>query len=48
MAEALPFAAKGEVKADIEVQPLSAINNIFKPLQPGDVSSRVVLEFETA
>lgn len=28
MAEALAFAAKGKVKADIETQPLSAINQI--------------------
>ena len=45
MAEALAFAADGKVKADIELQPLSAINNVFQRLGHGDVPSRVVLEF---
>lgn len=45
MAEALAFAADGKVKADIELQPLSAINQIFDRLAHGDVASRVVLEF---
>jgi hypothetical protein len=44
MAEALGFAADGKVKADIELQPLSAINNVFERLAHGDVPSRVVLE----
>jgi propanol-preferring alcohol dehydrogenase len=47
MAEALAFAADGNVKADIERQPLSSINGIFDRLQHGDVASRVVLEFAT-
>ena len=45
MAEALAFAAEGKVKADIEVQPLSAINEILERLESGKVASRVVLEF---
>ena len=45
MAEALGFAAEGKVKADIELQPLSAINNVFERLAHGDVPSRVVLDF---
>ena len=45
MAEALAFAADGKVKADIELQPLSAINRVFDRLEHGDVASRVVLEF---
>ena len=45
MAEALAFAADGKVKADIELQPLSAINAVFKPLAKGEVPSRVVLDF---
>jgi len=45
MAEALSFAAEGKVKADIELQPLSAVNKIFKRLEHGDVPSRVVLDF---
>jgi propanol-preferring alcohol dehydrogenase len=47
MAEALAFAAEGKVKADIELQPLSAINQIFERLEHGDVPSRVVLDFAT-
>jgi len=45
MAEALAFAVAGKVKADIELQPLSAINQVFERLQHGDVPSRVVLDF---
>lgn len=45
MAEALAFAAAGKVRADFELQPLSAINNVFERLQRGDVPSRVVLDF---
>jgi len=45
MAEALAFAAEGKVKADSELQPLSAINNVFERLAHGDVPSRVVLDF---
>jgi alcohol dehydrogenase, propanol-preferring len=45
MAEALAFAAEGKVKADIELQPLSAINDIFDRLEHGKVAGRVVLDF---
>lgn len=45
MAEALAFAADGKVKADFELQPLSAINDVFKRLAHGEVPSRVVLDF---
>lgn len=45
MAEALAFAAAGKVRADFELQPLSAINTVFDRLQRGDVPSRVVLDF---
>ena len=38
-------AAEGKVKADIELQPLSAINAVFKRLEAGDVPARVVLQF---
>ncbi len=48
MAECLAFAADGKVKADIELQPLSAINTIFERLEHGDVPSRVVLDFAAA
>ena len=45
MAECLQFAADGKVKADVELQPLSAINAVFERLERGDVPSRVVLDF---
>ena len=48
MAEALAIAAEGKVRADIELQPLSTINNVFERLARGDVSARVVLEFPSA
>jgi propanol-preferring alcohol dehydrogenase len=48
MAESLAFAAEGKVKADIELQPLSAINQIFERLAHGDVPSRVVLDFASS
>ena len=44
MAEALAFGAEGKVKADIELQPLSAINSVFERLAHGEVPSRVVLD----
>ena len=47
MAEALAFAAEGKVKADIELQPLSAINRVFARLAQGEVPSRVVIDFGT-
>jgi len=42
----LSFAAEGKVKADIELQPLSAINKVFTRLEHGDVPARVVLQFQ--
>jgi len=45
MAETLAFAADCKVKADIELQPLSAINDVFPRVAHGDVPSRVVLDF---
>ena len=45
MAETLAFAAEGKVKADIELQPLSAINDVFDRLAHGKVAGRVVLDF---
>jgi propanol-preferring alcohol dehydrogenase len=45
MAEALAFAAEGKVKADIELQPLSAINDVLDRLEHGQVPSRVVIDF---
>jgi propanol-preferring alcohol dehydrogenase len=45
LAEALSFAAEGKVRADIELQPLAAINTVFERLEHGDVPARVVLQF---
>lgn len=45
MAETLAFAAEGKVHADLELQPLSAINDVFDRLQRGAVPSRVVIDF---
>src|ERR1700678_4497889 len=45
MVETLAFAAAGKVKADIELQPLSAINDVFNRLKHGKVAGRVVLDF---
>jgi propanol-preferring alcohol dehydrogenase len=45
MAETLAFAAEGKIKADIELQPLSAINEIFNRLEHGKVAGRIVLDF---
>ena len=44
MAEALAFAADAKVKADIELQPLSSMNDVLNRLERGEVASRVVLE----
>ena len=46
MIEALAFASAGKVRADIELQPLSAINSVLERLENGDVPSRVVLDFK--
>ena len=45
MADALAFANEGKVKADIELQPLSAINQVLERLERGEVAVRVVLDF---
>jgi alcohol dehydrogenase, propanol-preferring len=47
MAECLAFAVAGKVMADIELQPLSMINDVLKRLENGDVPSRVVIDFST-
>ena len=44
----MAFAAHGNVKADIALQPLSAINDILERLRKSDVASRVVLDFDPA
>jgi len=46
MQEALQFAAEGKVKANIEVQPLSNVNDVLNRLHHGKVQARVVLDFK--
>jgi propanol-preferring alcohol dehydrogenase len=46
MAEALDFAVRGKVTADVELQPLSEINHIFSRLEHGDAAARVVIEYK--
>lgn len=41
--EALTFAADGNVKAILEMQPLESINVVFQRLKGGIVTGRVVL-----
>ena len=43
--ESLSFAAEGKTIADIDLQPLSAINTVLDLPSSGNVPSRVVLEF---
>ena len=45
MAETLAFAAQGRVRADVELDPLSAINSIFTRLREGKVAGRAVIDF---
>ena len=46
MSEAPAFAAEGKVTADIELRPLSAMNEVFQRLERGDVPARVILELK--
>ena len=48
MAETLAFAADGKVKAEIELQPLGAINDVLDRLEHGKVAARVVLDIACA
>ncbi|XKI12498.1 alcohol dehydrogenase AdhP [Sporosarcina sp. ANT_H38] len=45
MKEALDFAARGKVKAQIETAPLSEINTILDKMVQGKINGRVVLKF---
>ena len=42
MAECLDFAARGKVKADIELQPLSSINTVFERLEHGEMLAQPI------
>lgn len=44
MVEALAFAAEGKVKANLTLQPIVSINEIFKRLERGEIPSRVVID----
>ena len=48
MKEALAFAAEGNVTANIERQPLEAINDVLDRLKTGKVNGRIVLEIGAA
>jgi propanol-preferring alcohol dehydrogenase len=43
LAEALQFAAAGKVKAQVLIEPLDAVNEIFARMERGDISGRVVI-----
>jgi propanol-preferring alcohol dehydrogenase len=45
MVQALAFAAEGEVKANIELQPLASVYDIRERVELGEDTSRVVIEF---
>lgn len=46
MKEALDFAARGKVKAQIETAPLSEVNNILDKMTNGKINGRIVLTFD--
>jgi len=47
LVECLDFAAQGKIKTEIEVRKLEEINQIFDELEKGDVTGRVVMDFES-
>ncbi|WP_419835738.1 hypothetical protein [Endozoicomonas atrinae] len=47
MEECLDFAAMGKVKTDIQVRKLEEINQIFDELEKGEVTGRIVMDFES-
>ena len=46
LAEALDFAARGEVKATVSTRHLDKINQVFDEMVHGQIEGRVVLDFE--
>lgn len=44
MEEALDFAARGKVTAQIETHPFAELNEVFGRLRQGKVLGRIVLE----
>lgn len=43
LAEALEFAAAGKVRAQVSVEPLDSVNDVFRRMEAGKVSGQVVL-----
>lgn len=46
MKEALDFAARGKVKAQIETAPLSEVNEVLDKMEAGKINGRIVLTFD--
>ncbi|PIC64119.1 alcohol dehydrogenase AdhP [Sporosarcina sp. P13] len=46
MKEALDFAARGKVKAQIETAPLSEVNTVLDKMAKGQINGRIVLTFD--
>lgn len=46
LTESLEFAAEGKARADIERQPLEAVNTVLDRLKRGDVEGRIVLSVD--
>ncbi len=44
MQEALDFAARGKVTAQVEAHPFSDLNEVFGRLRQGKVMGRIVLD----
>lgn len=43
LSEAIAFAAEGAVRANVTVEPLEAINDVFKRMEDGRIEGRIVL-----
>ena len=43
LAEALAFAAAGKVRAQVSVEPLEAVNDVFERMERGTINGRIVL-----
>jgi propanol-preferring alcohol dehydrogenase len=41
--ESLAFAAEGKVRANVSVEPLENVNDVFDRLEKGQVEGRIVL-----
>lgn len=44
LSEAIAFAAEGAVRANVTVEPLAAINDVFGRMEHGQIEGRIVLE----